>query len=685
MAILHRRRQHFAALTLSRLAPMLLLTAWQGAATAASPQHESNRPAREQLLKKFAEYEQAYQPYYLTVVSTIRFAEPLTPAQRSHPWGDGRKHQTLLEYGQRGPRWLRRETRMVDDVVGAQYEWYCDGRQAVSIAESGPGEPPRVNVFHDKSELIRLPYIPPLLGVFPLSIYSDGDLVSKIAAEDASAVELAWQGNDGLLTVSYGPKERPLRWVIRLSREHGWHPERMQYFSPTDAAEPQQDWEVTKFVQQGKQWRIAAGTIHRLDLPARKLDHFEDFEVVDANYGDDVHDGPFAYQIPVKALVEDHPAHRPEDVAKMSQIVNPEGQPVAFATVSIRLPNQNRAAPLTITANSQGRFDYPADLPMTGYFDVTFAAPDPTPENRKVNGDAIVFVNGARVRNLAEYLPETRTGNQDAYLLKNGVRVPDRIVLSRPATIFGRVIGADGLPIAGGSLMVTELGYRWTNGYSVRIDTDGHFQLVGLRPGHIILHYQSAGAAPGQRGAARVQAGELGIVQHDVASGDAVEGLDIDLRKSRCVIEGALVDHAGKGVAGGTIRLGIAEGNTGGLATFRSATSDEHGSFRFDKLPPERFQLLLSGASGSNTPTTVDTTLDRPARVRLANYCTGSPPPADRDWQPAWGRPNALGLEAAIEFEPRKSIVPCRGKNNYGTRAGPQCNKIASLFRERIW
>src|SRR6185369_11304281 len=95
-----------------------------------------------------------------------------------------------------------------------------------------------------------------------------------------------------------------------LSRAHDWHPIRLQRFwSPEDKLFFD-EWEVTKFVQHGKLWRVAEGT-HRyrdfreMKLPDPKIKYSMDFKVLEEKYGSDVDEQQFRFEIPAGAKVHD--------------------------------------------------------------------------------------------------------------------------------------------------------------------------------------------------------------------------------------------------------------------------------------------------------------------------------------------------------------------------------------------
>ena len=63
------------------------------------------------------------------------------------------------------------------------------------------------------------------------------------------------------------------------------------------------EWEVTKFVQHGKLWRVAEGTHRYRDLkdrksPDPKIKYSMDFKVLAEKYGSDVDEKQFKFEIP---------------------------------------------------------------------------------------------------------------------------------------------------------------------------------------------------------------------------------------------------------------------------------------------------------------------------------------------------------------------------------------------------
>ena len=104
---------------------------------------------------------------------------------------------------------------------------------------------------------------------------------------------------------------------------------------------------MTKFIQRGKQWRVVEGThryqdSHDRELPDAKIIYAEDFKVLEAEYGDDVAEAQFHYQIPEGAEVRDdqQPEAEPPPPAKTREIavtaVDLTEKPIPNATVRLR-------------------------------------------------------------------------------------------------------------------------------------------------------------------------------------------------------------------------------------------------------------------------------------------------------------------------------------------------------------
>ncbi len=116
---------------------------------------------------------------------------------------------------------------------------------------------------------------------------------------------------------------------------------------------------------------------------------------------------------------------------------------------------------------------------------------------------------------------------------------PVEIVLETAAVLAGRVLTADGLPVAGATITARRQAIRQSRQDSATSDGDGHFAFDRLAPGRVTIRAAKEGFT-----AAEVEA-EAG---QDGASVELVLGRGVE-------VSGRLVDEGGEPVAGGEVTL----------------------------------------------------------------------------------------------------------------------------------
>jgi beta-lactamase regulating signal transducer with metallopeptidase domain/thiol-disulfide isomerase/thioredoxin len=316
---------------------------------------EPQNPTLHDLIQRMAAYERMYFPYDIQAMETFRFPDDLPPEERARNLrADGRKHQRLMEYAQLERRiWRSKETDLVDDEVEqGPYERFSDGERIIQVSPSSL----TINgvaaveyyVSHRQNDIPNYPLATPLYGVFCLSAYSASELFSEVFKADKEAVELAWDNGDAKLTFGYGQPHWNMKFVLWLSRAHAWHPVRLQKFWDAKDKVFHDEWEVTKFVQHGKDWRIAEG-MHRYHNRNRKnnvqdprIEYSMDFRILKEKYGRQVDERQFKFEIPAGAKVRDDqkPEAEPPPPAKTREItvtvIDVAGKPIPNTTV--RLP-----------------------------------------------------------------------------------------------------------------------------------------------------------------------------------------------------------------------------------------------------------------------------------------------------------------------------------------------------------
>ncbi|MGH7137430.1 MAG: carboxypeptidase-like regulatory domain-containing protein, partial [Pirellulales bacterium] len=314
----------------------------------------ARRPSLDDLLQKTAQYERAYFPFHIKAMLTFRMGEGLTPEQRArYPWGDGRKHGRLMEYAQKGDRvWMNKETQITDDKPDDRgVTTYSDGEKKVQISRRR-GDDSDVYIEHDPMRIARWTWAPPIMGIFPIAAFSDGDRLTRVFENQQRQVQLDWDGVDARLSFEYGPGTIRTRFVLWLSHVHDWHPIKLQRYMPVDAKQFRDEWEATRFVKDEVQWRVAEGTIRYHDslgatAADAKIAYSLDFKVVDAEWGKDVSDDIFKYEIPPGAEIHDPKQPKTEEPVTAARevtirVVDIDQKPVAGASVVFRSARKPR-------------------------------------------------------------------------------------------------------------------------------------------------------------------------------------------------------------------------------------------------------------------------------------------------------------------------------------------------------
>ena len=326
-------------------------------------------PSLQDLIQQMAAYERMYLPYDIKVMETFRFPDDLTPQEKARNLrADGRKHQRLMEYAQVTSRiWRDKETDLVDDEIEqGPYERFSDGERIIQVSPSsvtinGVAE----TEYHINSRKNQIPnYLQPtpLCGILCLASFGNGELFSQ-AFKDEEGVELAWDKGDAKLTFGFGKPSWNTKFVLWLSRDHAWHPIRLQRYWDAKDELFFDEWEVTKFAQRGKDWRAAEGTHRYRELKGKtvadpKIKYSMDFKVLEEKYGSAVNEKQFQITIPAGAKVHDDkkPGVEPPPPAKTREIkvtvVNVAGAPIPGATV--RLPRWPFSDLDLVTTDDQG-------------------------------------------------------------------------------------------------------------------------------------------------------------------------------------------------------------------------------------------------------------------------------------------------------------------------------------------
>lgn len=306
---------------------------------------DHKRPSLEQLIQAFIRHEQNYLPFHVKAMETFRMNEGISAQdRRRYPWADGLNHRKRMEYAQReSGLWLRKEIMLKDEAVQARFEQYTSGEQQVKVSERlGLNDGLQVHLEQDEYQA-KMVACTPYAGVFPLSVYSDSLLLSEAIATDRTAATLHWDGPDAVLEFDFGWKNKPMRFRLWLSREHAWHPVKLQRFNTSAAKQYFSEWQATELRRYNDRWRIEKGTIgyrnyEDADKDAAKIIYFIDFEILSAEFGEAVDAERFVYNIPRRAHV--HDTTKPKTLEPITNtrpmkvaVTNVAGEPVPAATV----------------------------------------------------------------------------------------------------------------------------------------------------------------------------------------------------------------------------------------------------------------------------------------------------------------------------------------------------------------
>jgi len=219
----------------------------------------------------------------------------------------------------------------------------------------------------------------------------------------------------------------------------------------------------------------------------------------------------------------------------------------------------------------------------------------------------------------------------------------------RPATVSGKVLGADGKPLAGVPLAVKCIDQRgkWVEGRKIKSDARGRFKISGLSPGEIFICYERGDENVSERtGDARM------FISHvRVEAGKVVENVVVDLSKATCVVKGQLVDAEGNGIAGASVRAFYAPS---WVAHVVWTETDEHGRYRIAGLPPHEFRVFAHSKGHYGGPgKLIKLTPGRTETIDMLAYIASHPAAEPKPDDPRWGRPRG-DLRAAIELRPSR-------------------------------
>jgi len=236
-------------------------------------------------------------------------------------------------------------------------------------------------------------------------------------------------------------------------------------------------------------------------------------------------------------------------------VVDAEGRPLAAAEI---------------------RYDRDAERPAA--FLAAMLAGEPARARTDAGGAFTLsgFRDGERV-----HLLVSRAGYVDATVAAVTVPTvePVEVVLRTASRVTGKVVDADGRPLAGARVVVQPEGQRFPGG---RVETagDGSFELADVAPGRV----EVSAEAPGYQGAS--------LAGLEVPAGGELAGVTLALAVG-AVVEGTVFAPDALPVIGAAVRA-VEPGASTGLRfnAFAFATTDGDGRYWLDGLPPGRRTVI---------------------------------------------------------------------------------------------
>ena len=241
-----------------------------------------------------------------------------------------------------------------------------------------------------------------------------------------------------------------------------------------------------------------------------------------------------------------------------------QGRPIAGATVLLWSHNyRNRGSD-----SHELLFDLRAVSGPDGRWH-TSGAPQTTGELLGFRIDHPDFLSVARLRQQGDHHPQDR----------RSARVKSVTVMKKGVPIEGRVVDADGKPVAGARVLSMEheqAMFAELKRFAVSTDATGRFRTGQVKPGEWILVASAAGHGPADQ---RVRVGTA-IPQIEITLGPAGS------------FKGRVVDTSGKPVAGAFVDPDVWKGTYRCLGAY--LWTDADGRFRWDDAPRDELVVNVS-------------------------------------------------------------------------------------------
>ena len=166
------------------------------------------------------------------------------------------------------------------------------------------------------------------------------------------------------------------------------------------------------------------------------------------------------------------------------------------------------------------------------------------------------------------------------------------IIMDKPASLSGRVIGVDGLPLVGAAVRLQSYPtHGEPSPHPIQTDTEGRFAVSPLMAGYYLVQY-------GERGQSTAAGDYEGVTAFQlvrVDEGQTVENVTLDLRQSTATLEVEIVDGSGQpvGVEMAFLQIPIPSGNPRYAQVLSLTKVKPQRVHRFPNLPPMEGQLSI--------------------------------------------------------------------------------------------
>lgn len=285
--------------------------------------------------------------------------------------------------------------------------------------------------------------------------------------------------------------------------------------------------------------------------------------------------------------------------AGFGRVVDIQNRPIGGAKLS------QKQLKWSATCDASGLFRLPKPLSpkQYGQFDLSAAAPG------FVSRDYVMFTFVPKGSLLN---PNTPDMNPAPKLGDDGI-----IRLQRLGRVEGTVLGLNGKPLAKAPIeldvrdhfesMTSMIG----GAAHAMTDANGRFAMSHVPSGDLLIYYPGWNGRPPVKGVATA-------VAVNMADGQALRNVVLDLSKSTAIATGQVLDKDGKPVAAANVTLQWRT-DTGwsAVASMFQAKSDNDGRYRLEKLPQGNWAISATIGHTYGEPVAVVLSGDKPAHLDL--------------------------------------------------------------------